>query len=275
MSSIISQLPSTPMLTQNYTGLACLAVLKLQSGLCQLFGTETKLQTKKITAGSVILIASLLSSIPESSASPDINPWIWKSNSVPEDCQGPRGHRLQRAVAFPSPAWLPKPHGSCSGQQNNGPAPSWRWSSLAVGQGGKRVTWQCRSETPALPRGRWTIRAAAVRAAWARQRSFTTWENLGAFTPACWKRRKSHFCAQGRKDYKLAGETERGGKGGVQKGRLLHRLVARSTDQSPKLHQKALAKLLLPWSLLWILPLFWTCALKVKSSTDSTLLADL
>lgn len=136
MSSIISQLPSTPMLTQNYTGLACLAVLKLQSGLCQLFGTETKLQTKKITAGSVILIASLLSSILESSASPDINPWIWKSNSVPEDCQGPRGHRLQRAVAFPSPAWLPKPHGSCSGQRNNGPAPSWRWSSLAVGQVG-------------------------------------------------------------------------------------------------------------------------------------------
>lgn len=83
------------MLIQNYTGLACLAVPKLQSGLCQLFGTNIKMKIKKITAGSVILIANLLKSIAESSASPDTNPWIRKSaNSLTKVCQGPGGHLL-------------------------------------------------------------------------------------------------------------------------------------------------------------------------------------
>lgn len=129
------------MLTQNYTGLACLAVSKLQSGLCQLFGTKIKMKTKKITAGSVILIASLLNSIPESSASPDINPWIGKSaNSVPEDCQGPGGHLLQQTTAFQHPVWLPKPSANCSRHQNNGLALSWSQSSLVNG-GGLESLW--------------------------------------------------------------------------------------------------------------------------------------
>lgn len=126
------------MLTQNYTGLACLAVLKLQSGLCQLFGTTTKMKTKKITAGSVILIASLLNSIPESSASPDINPWIGKSaNSVPEDCQAPGSHLLQWTTAFQHPVWLPNTSANCSRHQNNRQALSCCQSSLGNGVGWK------------------------------------------------------------------------------------------------------------------------------------------
>lgn len=124
------------MLTQNHTGLACLAVLKLQSGLCQLFGTKMPMKTKKITAGSVIL--SLLKSIPESSASPDINPWIRKSaNSVPEYCQGQGGHLLQRTTALQHPVWLPKADVSCSRHQNHGQALSWCQSSL-----GNQVGWR-------------------------------------------------------------------------------------------------------------------------------------
>lgn len=75
------------MLTQNYTGLACLAVLKLQSGLCQLFGSKIKMKPRKITAGSVILIASLLNSIPESS-----EPRMGRSDgAVPEQGQERNG----------------------------------------------------------------------------------------------------------------------------------------------------------------------------------------
>jgi len=126
------------MLTQNYTGLGCLAVLQLQSGLCQLFGTKIKMKTKKITAGSAILIASLLNSIPESSASPDINPSIGKStNSGPEDYQGPGGHLLQRTTAFQQPVWLPKMSANCSRHQNNRQALSWCQSLL-----GNRVGWK-------------------------------------------------------------------------------------------------------------------------------------
>lgn len=61
---------------------------------------------KKITAGGVTLIATLLSSLPESSASPDINPWMGKAaNREREDCQG---LRPPTAGSDSIPAWLPK-----------------------------------------------------------------------------------------------------------------------------------------------------------------------
>lgn len=185
------------MLTQNYTGLACLAVSKLQSGLCQLFGTKIKMKTKKITAGSVILIASLLNSIPESSASPDINPWIGKSaNSVPEDCQGPGGHLLQQTTAFQHPVWLPNPSANCSRHQNNGLALSWSQSSLV-----NRVGWKACDLTVLFGGLCLTYcLVTAVRSAWT---GFSSWANLNRFTSACSKHRKTHFSAQGRKQHKL------------------------------------------------------------------------
>lgn len=67
------------------------------------------MKTKKITAGSVMVIASLLNSIPESSALPDINPWIRKSaNVVPEGCQrlDATYFRSEQQHFNQHPAWL-------------------------------------------------------------------------------------------------------------------------------------------------------------------------
>lgn len=106
--------------TPNYTGLACLAVLKLRSGLCQLFGTNIEMQPKQIAAGSVTVIASLLNSFPDRSASPDRNPWMGKSApSMPEDCQGQGGRLLQPLTALQHPAWLPKIGANGSRQWNH------------------------------------------------------------------------------------------------------------------------------------------------------------
>lgn len=187
------------MLTQNHTGLARLAVLKLQSGLCQLFGTKIPMKTKKITAGSVILIASLLKSIPESSASPDINPWIRKSaNSAPEDCQGQGGHLLQRATVLQHPAWLPKAGASCSRHQYSGQALSWCQSSLR-----NQVGWRAGDLTLLFRDLCLTYcLTTAVRSAWT---GFSSWGNPKRFTSACRKCRKTHFSTWGRKQHELAG----------------------------------------------------------------------
>lgn len=90
------------------------------------------MKPKKITAGGVTLIATLLSSLPESSASPDINPWIGKAAKWEcEDCQG---LRPPTAGSDSVPTARSAPEIQSQGQRRNGrdraPVPELPWDGV-------------------------------------------------------------------------------------------------------------------------------------------------
>lgn len=141
------------------------------------------MKPKKITAGGVTLIATLLSSLPESSASPDINPWIGKAaNWEREDCQG---LRPPTAGSDSIPTARLAPEIQRQRQRNNGRVSSCCQSSLGNGWDGELVTWMCSLDMSALPYCRKCLN-------WV----FSPWANSNWFISMSCKQRRLHFSAQ-------------------------------------------------------------------------------
>lgn len=174
------------------------------------------MKPKKITAGGVTLIATLLSSLPESSASPDINPWIGKAaNWEREDCQG---LRPPTAGSDSIPTARLAPEIQRQRQQNNGRVSSCCQSSLGNGWDGELVTWMCSLDISALPYCRKCLNWVFLL------------EQIPTDSPP-WAVSRGDSISLLRTNQ--MGRKIKGAPGRAQKRQLLHLLVARHTDHSP------------------------------------------